>query len=129
MSEKVKTILIVILICLLAYLVYDSLRCQEQLRDITELVEDSQRTVQSIGEGLGRQEQLINELTEGQSRVESTVDGIRESVDCANEQLEELTRGESEVDGDVGSVKYTINQLERTINSTIQGIDEEGIEQ
>ena len=128
MSEKVKTILIVILICLLAYLVYDSLRCQEQLRDITELVEDSQRTVQSIGEGLGRQEQLINELTEGQSRVESTVDGIRESVDCANEQLEELTRGESEVDGDVGSIKYTINQLERTINRTIQGIDEEGIE-
>lgn len=129
MSEKAKTILIVILACLLAYLVYDSIRCQIQLGNLTELITDSQRTVQCIGEGLGRQEQLINELTEGQSRVESTVDGIRESVDCANEQLEELTRGESEVDGDVGSVKYTINQLERTINSTIQGIDEEGIEQ
>ena len=128
MSEKAKTILIVILACLLVYLVYDSLRCQEQLRSITELVEDSQRTVQSLRDGLGQQEQIIRELTECQSRVESTVDGIRESVDCANEQLEELTRGESTVDGDVGSIKYTINQLERTIDSTIQGIDEEGIE-
>ena len=128
MSEKAKTILIVILACLLVYLVYDSLRCQEQLRSITELIEDSQRTVQNLRDGLGHQEQIIRELTECQSRVESTVDGIKESVDCANEQLEELTRGESEVDGDVGSIKYTINQLERTINHTIQGIDEEGIE-
>ena len=127
-SNKTKIILIIVLILFISYLVYDSVRCQIQLRNLTELITDSQRTVQCIGEGLGRQEQLINELTEGQSRVESTVDGIRESVDCANEQLEELTRGESEVDGDVGSIKYTINQLERTINHTIQGIDEEGIE-
>lgn len=129
MSNKIKIVLIVILVLLISYLVYDSIRCQIQLRNLTELIEDSQRTVQCLGEGLGRQEQLINELTEGQSRVESTVDGIRESVDLTNEQLEELTSRESAVDGDVGSIKYTINQLERTINHTIQGIDEEGIEQ
>ena len=87
MSNKVKTILIVILILFISYLVYDSVRCQIQLRNLTELITDSQRTVQCIGEGLGRQEQLINELTEGQSRVESTVDGIRESVVRLHSQL------------------------------------------
>ena len=64
-----------------------------------------------------------------EERFIGNLKAMKSDIDCANEQLEELTRGESEVDGDVGSIKYTINQLERTINHTIQGIDEEGIEQ
>ena len=129
MWDKIKDILQTLLLVLLIVLVVMLLitqcngnsRYKEQLNTLQSTSNNIEQSVNSLRTGLGQQESIITELRDNQSELESTV---RES----NQYLEQLVFDESNVDGSVGAIRSTVHRLESTVNTTIRGIEETGIQ-
>ena len=127
--EKVLPWVIIVLVITFGFRsCNDSRRYTEQLDSIQSTTDDLKQSIDDIGAGLGRQESIITELRDCQSILESTIDDINSTVQSTNNNLNELIGNEQRVDGSVGAIRGTVRQLESTVNLTIRGIEETGIE-
>ena len=127
--EKVLPWVIIVLVITFGFRsCNDSRRYTEQLDSIQSTTDDLKQSIDDIGAGLGRQESIIAELRDYQSVLESTIDDINSTVRSTNDNLNELIGNEQQVDGSVGAIRGTVRQLESTIDFTIRGIEETGIE-
>ena len=126
--EKIFPYLIVIILIINITQCNDSRRYNEQLNNLESTINSIEQSINDVGTRLGQQESIIVELSNGQSKLESTVDGIRESVESANRNLDQLIGNEQDVDGSVGAIRGTVKQLTDSIDITIRGIEESGIE-
>ena len=99
-------------------------RTQRDLRNLSKSLTEAQQTVELLGDRIGQQESIIEELRAGQSDIELAISGIEGTVAESNSTLRELAGKESTVDGTIGAIRGTAKQLEDSIRITLDGIKE-----
>ena len=127
MQKNEKTILILFIVIILVIAGCSELnycRTQRELRNLSKSLTEAQQTVELLGDRIGQQESIIEELRAGQSNIELTVNGIEGTVTESNNTLRELTGKESTVDGTIGAIRGTAKQLEDSLRITLNGISE-----
>ena len=127
MQRNEKTILILFIVIILVIAGCSELnycRTQRELRNLSKSLTEAQQTVELLGDRLGQQESVIEELRTGQSNIELAISGIEGTVAESNSTLRELAGKESTVDGTIGAVRGTAKQLEDSLRITLNGISE-----
>ena len=127
MQKNEKIILIVIVIFFLVVIgcsEFNYFRTQRELRNLSKSLTEAQQTVELLGDRIGQQESLIEELRAGQSDIELAISGIEGTVAESNSTLRELAGKESTVDGTIGAIRGTAKQLEDSLRITLDGISE-----
>ena len=99
-------------------------RTQRELRNLSKSLTEAQQTVELLGDRIGQQESIIEELRTGQSNIELAISGIEGTVAESNSTLRELAGKESTVDGTIGAIRGTAKQLEDSLRITLNGISE-----
>lgn len=130
-KDKIYFIIsIVILGCILSTCIYSGFT--RELKRLSKSIESCQQSTEQLGVSIRQQESTIGKLDDIQSRLESTASEFEGSLRSAEEYLEgairiliELKESESRVDGYTGAIRGTIEELERTIEYTILGLQEE----
>ena len=124
MNEKVKTVIKCIAIaCCILFLIYSctvNIRLERKLKFVSESITSCQNTANELRDGIRQQELSIAEL-------ESITSRLSESLDRSINLYNKLKESESNVDGYTGALAGTIDNVTRTIELTLQGIEEEGI--
>ena len=100
-------------------------RTQRELRSLSKSLTEAQQTVELLGDRIGQQESIIEELRTGQSNIELAISGIEGAVAESNSTLRELAGKESAVDGTIGAIRGTAKQLEDSLRITLNGISED----
>lgn len=100
-------------------------RTQRELRSLSKSLTEAQQTVELLGDRIGQQESIIEELRTGQSNIELAIGGIEGAVAESNSTLRELAGKESAVDGTIGAIRGTAKQLEDSLRITLNGISED----
>lgn len=126
MWDKIKeyivpSIIIVLLVLILLSQCNGSRDYKVQLDSLQSIVDDLGSTATELRDRTRQQESVISQLAECQSQLESTVGELGSAID-------ELNRNEQTVDGSIGSVRATVKQLTDTIDLTLRGIEETGIQ-
>ena len=125
-NEKVILILfIAVVLCIVGSSEFNYYRTQRELRSLSKSLTEAQQTVESLGDRIGQQESIIEELRAGQSNIELTISGIEGTVTESNNTLRELTGKESAVDGTIGAIRGTAKQLEDSLRITLDGIKDD----
>ena len=127
MQKNEKTILILFIVIILVIAGCSELnycRTQRELRNLSKSLTEAQQTVEFLGERIGQQESVIEELRVGQSNIELAINDIEGTVTESNNTLRELTGKESTVDGTIGAIRGTAKQLEDSLRITLNGISE-----
>ena len=128
MTRNEKTVLILSIAAIL-FIVgsseFNYYRTQRELRNLSESLTEAQQAVELLGDRIGQQESIIEELRAGQSNIELTISGIEGTVTESNNTLRELTGKESAVDGTIGAIRGTAKQLEDSLRITLDGIGED----
>ena len=125
MQKNEKTILILFIVIILVIAGCSELnycRTQRELRNLSKSLTEAQQTVELLGDRIGQQESLIEELRAGQSDIELAISGIEGTVAESNNTLRELAGKESTVDGTIGAIRGTAKQLEDSLRITLDGI-------
>ena len=125
MQKNEKTILILFIVIILVIAGCSELnycRTQRELRNLSKSLTEAQQTVEFLGERIGQQESVIEELRVGQSDIELAISGIEGTVAESNNTLRELAGKESTVDGTIGAIRGTAKQLEDSLRITLDGI-------
>ena len=123
-NEKVVLILsIVAILLIIGSSEFNYYRTQREFRSLSRSLTETQQTVEFLGDRIGQQESIIEELRAGQSNIELTVNGIEGTVTESNNTLRELTGKESTVDGTIGAIRGTARQLEDSLRITLEGIE------
>ena len=128
MQKNEKTILILFIVIILVIAGCSELnycRTQRELRNLSKSLTEAQQTVEFLGERIGQQESVIEELRIGQSNIELAINDIEGTVTEANSTLRELAGKESTVDGTIGAIRGTAKQLEDSLRITLNGISED----
>ena len=124
MNDKVKKVLFYILIAIVlgitTSICYNNYRLNAELKSLTKSIESCRNTTAELGERINDQKQYIDELEQISRRLESAI----ERTDSLYRELEEV---ESNVDGYTGAVRGTVDNVSRTIELTIEAIEQEGI--
>lgn len=124
MNEKVKMVIKYIAIaCGILFLLYSftvNIRLERKLEAVSESITSCQNTANELRDGIRQQELSLAEL-------ESITSQLSESLDRTVNLYNELKESESNVDGYTGALAGTIDNVTRTIELTLQGIEEEGI--
>ena len=126
MQKNEKTILILFIVIILVIAGCSELnycRTQRELRNLSKSLTEAQQTVELLGDRIGQQESLIEELRAGQSDIELAISGIEGTVAESNSTLRELAGKESTVDGTIGAIRGTAKQLEDSLRVTLSGIE------
>ena len=126
MQKNEKTILILFIVIILVIAGCSELnycRTQRELRNLSKSLTEAQQTVEFLGERIGQQESVIEELRVGQSNIELAINDIEGTVTESNNTLRELTGKESAVDGTIGAIRGTAKQLEDSLRITLSGIE------
>ena len=127
MQKNEKTILILFIVIILVIAGCSELnycRTQRELRNLSKSLTEAQQTVEFLGERIGQQESVIEELRIGQSNIELAINDIEGTVTESNSTLRELAGKESTVDGTIGAIRGTAKQLEDSLRITLDGISE-----
>ena len=125
-NEKVFLILLVIVtLIIIGSSELNYYRTQRELRDLSKSLTEAQQTVELLGDRIGQQESIIEELRAGQSNIELAISSIEGTVTESSNTLKELTGKESTVDGTIGAIKGTAKQLEDSLRITLDGIGED----
>lgn len=127
MQKNEKTILILFIVIILVIAGCSELnycRTQRELRNLSKSLTEAQQTVEFLGERIGQQESVIEELRVGQSNIELAINDIEGTVTESNSTLRELAGKESTVDGTIGAIRGTAKQLEDSLRITLDGISE-----
>ena len=127
MQKNEKTILILFIVIILVIAGCSELnycRTQRELRNLSKSLTEAQQTVEFLGERIGQQESVIEELRVGQSNIELAINNIEGTVTESNSTLRELAGKESTVDGTIGAIRGTAKQLEDSLRITLNGISE-----
>ena len=125
MTRNEKTILILFIaavLCIVGSSEFNYYRTQRELRSLSKSLTEAQQTVELLGDRIGQQESLIEELRAGQSDIELAISGIEGTVAESNNTLRELAGKESTVDGTIGAIRGTAKQLEDSLRITLDGI-------
>ena len=125
MQKNEKTILILFIVIILVIAGCSELnycRTQRELRNLSKSLTEAQQTVEFLGERIGQQESVIEELRVGQSNIELAINDIEGTVTESNSTLRELAGKESTVDGTIGAIRGTAKQLEDSLRITLDGI-------
>lgn len=128
MTRNEKAILILFIaavLCIVGSSEFNYYRTQRELRSLSKSLTEAQQTVESLGDRIGQQESIIEELRAGQSNIELTISGIEGTVTESNNTLRELTGKESAVDGTIGAIRGTAKQLEDSLRITLDGIKDD----
>ena len=128
MTRNEKVVLILSIVAILLIIGSSELnyyRTQREFRSLSRSITETQQTVEFLGDRIGQQESIIEELRAGQSNIELTVNGIEGTVTESNNTLRELTGKESTVDGTIGAIRGTAKQLEDSLRITLDGIKED----
>ena len=128
MQKNEKTILILFIVIILVIAGCSELnycRTQRELRNLSKSLTEAQQTVEFLGERIGQQESVIEELRVGQSNIELAINDIEGTVTESNSTLRELAGKESTVDGTIGAIRGTAKQLEDSLRITLNGISED----
>ena len=126
MQKNEKIILIIIIVFFLIVIScseFNYFRTQRELRNLSKSLTEAQQTVEFLGDRIGQQESIIEELRAGQSNIELAVSGIEGTVTESNNTLRELAGKESTVDGTIGAIRGTARQLEDSLRITLEGIE------
>ena len=126
MQKNEKTILILFIVIILVIAGCSELnycRTQRELRNLSKSLTEAQQTVEFLGERIGQQESVIEELRVGQSNIELAINDIEGTVTESNSTLRELAGKESTVDGTIGAIRGTVKQLEDSLRITLEGIE------
>ena len=126
MQKNEKTILILFIVIILVIAGCSELnycRTQRELRNLSKSLTEAQQTVEFLGERIGQQESIIEELRVGQSNIELAINDIEGTVTESNSTLRELAGKESTVDGTIGAIRGTAKQLEDSLRVTLSGIE------
>ena len=126
MQKNEKIILIAIAIFFLVVIgcsEFNYFRTQRELRNLSKSLTEAQQTVEFLGERIGQQESVIEELRIGQSNIELAINDIEGTVTESNSTLRELAGKESTVDGTIGAIRGTAKQLEDSLRVTLSGIE------
>ena len=128
MQKNEKTILILFIVIILVIAgcsEFNYCRTQRELRNLSKSLTEAQQTVELLGDRIGQQESIIEELRIGQSNIELAISGIEGTVAESNSTLRELAGKESTVDGTIGAIRGTAKQLEDSLRITLNGISED----
>ena len=128
MTRNEKIILILLIVIVLVIIGSSELnycRTQRELRNLSKSLTEAQQTVELLGDRIGQQESIIEELRTGQSNIELAISGIEGTVAESNSTLRELAGKESTVDGTIGAIRGTAKQLEDSLRITLNGISED----
>ena len=124
-NEKiVLTLFIVAILLIIGSSEFNYYRTQRELRSLSKSLTEAQQTVELLGDRIGRQESIIEQLRTGQSNIELAISGIEGTVAESNSTLRELAGKESTVDGTIGAIRGTAKQLEDSLRITLNGISE-----
>ena len=124
-NEKiVLTLFIVAILLIIGSSEFNYYRTQREFRSLSRSLTETQQTVEFLGDRIGQQESLIEELRAGQSDIELAISGIEGTVAESNSTLRELAGKESTVDGTIGAIRVTAKQLEDSLRITLDGISE-----
>ena len=125
-NEKVVLILsIVAILLIIGSSEFNYYRTQREFRSLSRSLTETQQTVEFLGDRIGQQESIIEELRTGQSNIELAISGIEGTVAESNSTLRELAGKESTVDGTIGALRGTAKQLEDSLRITLDGIKED----
>lgn len=127
MTRNEKIILILLIVIVLVIIGSSELnycRTQRELGNLSKSLTEAQQTVELLGDRIGQQESIIEELRTGQSNIELAISGIEGTVAESNRTLRELAGKESTVDGTIGAIRGTAKQLEDSLRITLNGISE-----
>ena len=125
-NEKIVLILLIaVIVIIIGSSELNYHRTQRELRSLSKSLTEAQQTVESLGDRIGQQESIIEELRAGQSNIELTISGIEGTVTESNNTLRELTGKESAVDGTIGAIRGTAKQLEDSLRITLDGIKDD----
>ena len=125
-NEKIVLILLIaVIVIIIGSSELNYYRTQRELRSLSKSLTEAQQTVELLGDRIGQQESIIEELRAGQSNIKLTVNGIEGTVTESNNTLRELTGKESTVDGTIGAIRGTAKQLEDSVRITLDGIRED----
>ena len=123
-NEKIILILLIaIVFVIIGSSELNYCRTQRELRNLSKSLTEAQQTVELLGDRIGQQESLIEELRAGQSDIELAISGIEGTVAESNSTLRELAGKESTVDGTIGAIRGTAKQLEDSLRVTLSGIE------
>ena len=128
MQKNEKTILILFIVIILVIAGCSELnycRTQRELRNLSKSLTEAQQTVEFLGERIGQQESVIEELRVGQSNIELAISSIEGTVTESSNTLKELAGKESTVDGTIGAIRGTAKQLEDSLRITLDGLGED----
>lgn len=120
-SEIIRYILVLIIIAASISVCYTSIRLSTELGAVQKSIEDCRNTTAELGKRINDQKQYIDQLEQVSRQLESS---IARTADLYRE-LESI---ESNVDGYTGAVRGTIDNISRTLDVTIQAIEQEGID-
>ncbi len=124
-NEKIVLILLIaVIVIIIGSSELNCYRTQRELRSLSKSLTEAQQTVELLGDRIGQQESLIEELKAGQSDIELAISGIEGTVAESNSTLRELAGKESTVDGTIGAIRGTAKQLEDSLRITLDGISE-----
>lgn len=138
MSKDSKTFIIfgIITIVVLAYSIYNDYGFDRQLKQLAKTVNYIEETVNNVRDGVGQQKQLLEGIKCTQSELNLDLRDYAEELSKLGAELgnlktavENLRGYESEIDGTIGSIIATTDELQRSIELTIEGIQYEGVEQ
>lgn len=124
-NEKIVLILLIaVIVIIIGSSELNHYRTQRELRSLSKSLTEAQQTAELLGDRIGQQESLIEELRAGQSDIELAISGIEGAVAESNSTLRELAGKESAVDGTIGAIRGTAKQLEDSLRITLDGISE-----
>ena len=127
--QKNEKIIFALLVAVILIIIGSSelnyFRTQRELRNLSKSLTEAQQTVELLGERIGQQESIIEELRAGQSSIELAVSNIEGTVAESNSTLRELAGKESAVDGTIGAIRGTAKQLEDSLRVTLDGLGED----
>ena len=90
-NEKiVLTLFIVAILLIIGSSEFNYYRTQRELRSLSKSLTEAQQTVELLGDRIGQQESIIEELRTGQSNIELAISGIEGTVAESNSTLREL---------------------------------------
>ena len=127
MTRNEKIVLILLIAIVFAIVGSSELnycRTQRELRNLSKSLTEAQQAVELLGDRIGQQESIIEELRTGRSNIELAISGIEGTVAESNSTLRELAGKESTVDGTIGAIRGTAKQLEDSLRITLNGISE-----
>lgn len=101
---------------------------RKQLRVLSESFQQIESSVSIVRDGIRQQESAIAELTEQQRGIDLTVNELANTVRQSNDYIEQLIGTEQGVDGIIGSARATSEELRDSIQLTLNGVREEGVQ-